>query len=397
MKKFTKSRMMLIIVLGVFASFWATSVSAWDWPKDLTIGTQGIGTASYAQTVGWGSVLEEKTGMKVRVRPTNSYAEKSRAHKAGHILLTNNTITEFVTIMEANGVHATRTGGPYETGIIWIGQSVYFGFMTLKNSEIKSVYDLKKKKWKISVFTPSTPSVNHVKGLLSWAGVDEKNIILVPATSWSANAKSIVEGRADITFCAPTSTVAHEIEANPKGVRWLDFPDNEKDGQQKYMNINRGIGFARNGNKGVKSAHNVYMASNVTYYHTPLNTDTEFVYNMAKWLDENYDIFKDKHKACEDMTMDKLLSFLDNGSSNYYFPVHSGTVKYLKEKGKWSAKDDKWNEKNKKHIKKLIEAYKFAIADADKKKIKIDAKAEDWKALWADHLKDLKLLGTLQN
>ena len=132
----------------------------------------------------------------------------------------------------------------------------------------------------------------------------------------------------------------------------------------------------------------------VQYYHAKQSTDPELIYNLAKWLGENYEAYKGKHKSNEEMSMDNFRGYLDRARSMYYIPVHGGTVRYLKEKGKWSAEDEAWNEKNKALIKKYVEAYNAAIAAADEKKIEVAPKNKPWLALWGDYKKGLPLLGT---
>jgi len=393
MKRFKKIGFAFIMLFFIIEFSISTSLLAWEWPKELTIGTTGLGTGTYAQTLAWGSVLEEKTGMKVRVRPTDNYAERQRAHKAGQFPIDCRTVTDFIEIIEGGELYALRDGGPYEIGIVWVQLGVPFGYIALGDSEIKTVYDLKKKKWRISLFTPSPSSVLHVKGLLAWAGVDEKDVILVPTTSWSANTKSVVEGRADIAFTSPTSTVTYEVEANPKGIRWINFPEEDKGGIERYLNKARGPIFMRN-TIGVKSSIGIYMFNNVQYYHAKQSTDSELIYNLAKWLGENYEAYKGKHKSNEEMSIDNFRGFLDRVRSMYYIPVHVGTVRYLKEKGKWSREDDAWNKKNMELNKKYVEAYNAAIAAADEKKIEIAPKNEAWLSLWKDYKKGLPLLCT---
>ena len=47
-----------------------------------------------------------------------------------------------------------------------------------------------------------------------------------------------------------------------------------------------------------------------------------------------------------------------------------GAIKYLKEKGVWTAKDDEWNNGRVAHLKKVQEAWDNAISQAELKKMK---------------------------
>lgn len=385
----------LFFVIPVLLIFSISSpASAWEWPKDLTALTTGLGTGTYVQTVGWGSIIEQKTGVKFRAMPSNNYSERAMAHKQGRAVLNVDTITTINAAVEARTSHATRDGGTYATNLVWVSMFVPFGFAVLKDSSIQSVYDLKKiKNLKVALFRTSDSSVRHVKGILAWAGVDEKDVIFVPTTSWSGNTKAIVEGKADITFTSPISKVTYEVEAHPKGIRWIDFPQDDKEGEKRYLKKMPGIAFVVN-QKGVKSAHGKNMMINISYYHAKASTDSDLIYNLAKWLGENYESYKNTAKGCAEMNIENMRKALDLARRQNYLPVHPGSIRYLKEKGMWSSDDDVWNEKCKALVKRWVETYDDAIADADKKKISIKPSNETWMNLWKSHKKDLPSFGT---
>lgn len=394
MRRLSKLQVIFLVVsIGLLFSL-SAQASAWQWPKEFTASTTGLGTGTYVQTVAWGAVLEEKTGMKFRAMPSNNYSERARAHKQGRAIFNVDTITTINVQIQADSNHATRDGGTYATNICWIGRFLPFGFIVTKDTDIKSVYDVKKmKNLKVALFGRSVTSVNQVKGMLAWANVDEKDVIFVPTTTWEGNSKTVVEGRADIAFSSPISKVTYEIEANPKGIRWIDFPVDDKDGVKRYLTKMPGIAFGKN-QTGVKSAHGVTMPVNTTYYHAKASTDPELIYHVVKWLGENYDLYKDKAKGCEEMNVETMRKALDLARGNNHLPIHPGTIRYLKEKGMWSAEDDAWNEKNKKLIEQWVKTYEAAIAAADEKKIEINPKNEAWVTLWESYKKALPAFGT---
>lgn len=394
MRRLSKLQIFFLVVSIGFIFSLSAQASAWEWPKEFTASTTGLGTGTYVQTVGWGSALEEKTGMKFRAMPSNNYSERARAHKQGRAILNVDTITTINVQIQADSNHATRKGGTYETNIFWISRFLPFGFIMTRDSEIKGIYDLKKmKNVKVALFRRSVTSVNQVKGMLAWAGVDEKDVIFVPTTTWGGNSKTVVEGRADIAFSSPISKVTYEIEANPKGIRWLDFPRDDKNGVNRYISKMPGIAFGIN-QKGVKSARGINMPLNTSYFHARASTDPELIYHVAKWLGENYEFYKDKAKGCEEMNIETMRKALDLARGKNHIPIHPGTIRYLKEKGMWSAEDDAWNEKNKKLIREWVKAYDAAIAAADEKKIEINPKNEVWVDLWKSYKKDLPVFGT---
>jgi TRAP transporter TAXI family solute receptor len=332
--------------------------------------------------------------MKVRVIPSDNYAERARAHKAGQSVLSINTITEVFTQCEASETHATREGGPYETRIFWSNSRIPFGFIVSKDSDIKTIYDLKKRKPKIALFSPSPTSVLQVKALLAMIELDEKDVTFVPVTTWGSSTKSVPEGKADVAFASPISAVSFEAESSAKGIRWLELPKEDKEGLARYSKIIRGVPFATV-SKGVKSAHGVHMVANISYYHALASTDPELIYQVAKWLGENHSRYKDKHPDGGDMNIEIQRENLDLARQMNYLPVHDGTIRYLKEKGKWHPADTTWNEKNKDLLARYVKAYKAAIAAADEKNIKIAPDNKDWVALWESFKKDFPFFGVV--
>ena len=76
---------------------------------------------------------------------------------------------------------------------------------------------------------------------------------------------------------------------------------------------------------------------------------------------------------------------------------HAGSVKYLKEKGVWTAKDEAWNQARLARQAKVIKAWDTATdafnqwrAAEKKKKIKVKV-SEAWPKYWAAHRKKVGL------
>jgi hypothetical protein len=113
--------------------------------------------------------------------------------------------------------------------------------------------------------------------------------------------------------------------------------------------------------------------------------DPELAYHLAKWFHKNFDTYKVKDKNCELMSLDLFRESLDV----VFLPVHEGTIKYLKEIGMWSAKDDRRQKYNVDLLTRYADGYKTAITEADKKKIKIDPTNKEWVELWNGVKKDI--------
>lgn len=396
MRTLSESKSIFILLsIVAFIFFLYSPAFTWQWPSTFVISTTGTGTASYGQTISWASLLEEQTKMRVRVVPTDNYVERARSHKMGQSILANNTITEVFTQVEAREMHATRDGGSYDIQIFRPNARTPFGFIVAKDSDIKTIYDLKKRKPKIALLTPSTSSVLMVKALMAMLQLEEKDVTFIPVTTWANSTKSVPEGKADVAYASPISAVSFEADASARGIRWLELPMDDKEGLARFSRVMRGISFAKN-NRGVQSAHGVHMCINVNNYYVRGSEDPELIYHLTKWLDENYTKYKDKHTDNQDLSLDVLCEYIKLCRGMNYLPVHDGVVRYLKEKGRWTAADTVWNNKNKELVARYVKAYQAAIVAADEKKIKVAPDNKEWVALWESYKKDIPLFGLPQ-
>jgi len=138
---------------------------------------------------------------------------------------------------------------------------------------------------------------------------------------------------------------------------------------------------------GVKSAIGAPTVMLYFPISTRADTDPELVYHLCKWLDENYNAYKDLYVTCQTIARANYRAFLDVNP----FPVHEGAIKYLKEIGIWTAVDDTQNNAAIASLNRYVDAYQKAITMADDKKIHIDPGNKDWISLWESYKKELGL------
>jgi hypothetical protein len=135
---------------------------------------------------------------------------------------------------------------------------------------------------------------------------------------------------------------------------------------------------------GVKEAVGVWgVRAPTPYFGHADKTSVELVYNTDKWIDQNYDSYKAKH----DLLIGMSFSSFRNLADSTFIPIHDGTIRYLKEKGQWSAKDQARQDANVALVNRYIEAFKAAVAMADSKKITVDSKSKEFMTLWTEYKK----------
>ena len=93
---------------------------------------------------------------------------------------------------------------------------------------------------------------------------------------------------------------------------------------------------------------------------------------MAKAMDETFDIYKSAHKVMPLWILKK------SGKPPADAPFHEGAIRYLKEKGVWTAEAQAWNDARVAHMKKLQAAWEKALEEKTAKKIKEKKFEEFW-------------------
>ncbi|MFC1885692.1 TAXI family TRAP transporter solute-binding subunit [Thermodesulfobacteriota bacterium] len=358
---------------------------AFKWPKQLIMGTPAVGTSANAMTVAIASILGKDTGMRIRVIPDgNTPMLMTRFIKGDFDIVSLSTANMEASIAGRMG-HADKPRHHFR--ILWHQNDTPWMFAAPGNSKLTSIFDIKKTPGtKLAVCSISPAMIATVKGgLLDFLGISEKDVIFVPIGSYPGSVRSIVEGKADVALISPISAVTHEIAASPVGIKWLDLPLTDTEGWKKFIPY-RPTGIPGKITWGIKSAigHDGYYSNFL--YSVGSNTDPELVYNLAKWFHTKFDLYSPSHKSAKRMHIDFFRPFLDRCS----MPVHLSTVKYLKEIGKWTAKDDKWNGEAIKTVSAYIKAFDAATAEAKSKGIKISTKNKKWMDLWDGHKKDIK-------
>ncbi len=395
MKKILLTEIVILVGILIFGACAAASPSpvqpmAYKWPSLWKMGVTAIGGSSYALAAAWTPVMEQATGMKIRLVPERSTATTERWVKQGVV----DTGFDTASVLGPDGMEATcgtgwdtREGGPYPMRVIWLSQMSWWGFMVRGNSNIKTLYDIKPGT-RISVFTGSPGVVITTDCMLAWIKLKKSDVTIVPAADLATSVKLVADGKADVVYASSVASATFEAQAGRDGIRFLEMDAlKDPEGAKRFVAAGkRGVAFDRC-KKGVKEALGIPMIVAPFVMVTGADKDAEWVYNVAKWLHQNYEAYKNKHADCENMHIDLFRDYLNT----CFLPNHDGTIKYLKEIGKWTSDDDARQKYNVELGNRYIKAYEKAIADADAKKITIESGKKEWCELWASHKKDLPL------
>lgn len=378
----------LVVALAIGVTGVAQA-SDYQMPRLMAIGTAGTSGGSFASTNGWASVFQQDTGVMTRVIPEDNEAQRYRRlidRKEFKFISTPASEVRYQTL--GLGRYASTT--PAEHRVLWHHNDTPWGFVVSGDSSIETMDDLRERGGKISLGVQNPTMVTAVQSALpAFLGFseEEKNEKLqyVPTSSYAENCRSVVEGRADVAYCTPTSSVLAEMEGAPGGIRWLSMDLDDLEAWSGFLNHRPMIIPARM-ELGVSSARNVEGFISNFLYVVPADADKDFAYNMAKWFHESYEKYKSNHILASRMSVDNFREYLNRSP----LPVHEGTVLYLKEIGQWTEEDDVWNNEAIEKMNLWVQARTAALEEARSKDIQVSDQNEEFMAIMKRHTEGLE-------
>ena len=382
MKKLPLFVISIVLVL-VFSSPFFTTVygaeSSWKWPKSISILTPSVENVQYSMAVGFATVMEKDTGMKISVVAINEDAQRYkmlRQNKAfGHLM----GMVATANCIKAESGYATKDGGPLHVRVMWPAGYYASALIVRGDSKIKTWHDIKP-----GMKRPSIPQIGGIEAGLklfcsTWTGIDDNEFVKLPVSNPPAVMDTVVTGKADMMVAPPNMSFVHEAAANPYGLRFLELnPEKDPEAAARFLAKSPTYGFAKNV-LGPKASLGIVMPVSYNDLETTADADPDLVYHVVKWLGENYDTYKDKHEMYTMWGPEGWRAFLDGS----YIPIHEGAIRYLKEIGIWTEKDDKVQKENIKILDNYIKTYQAAIAEAESKKIKVDPINKEWMSFWS--------------
>jgi TRAP transporter TAXI family solute receptor len=355
----------------------ASKSKDFQWPPVLKVVTAGTQSAGFASTNGWAPKLQAAIGAHMRVVPEDSLVRR-------YVRLTENKEFELASLpisdmaLAFQGEEGFADKRVYPVTIVWHHNDSPWSFAVRGDSKLKTIYDMKQKGIRVALSTQSAAMTiamqEALPAFLGWTQEEAKrNWIYVPVGSYAENCRSVTEGKTDVAYVSPMSSVTYEMEAHPKKIRWLSMPLTDKEAWKRWLKI-RPTSIPTTLDWGVPSALGVdALSSNYLYWSRP-DLSQEMFYRLAKWFNESFESYKTVHATVGRMSLQQFRNYLNYSP----FPISEGTVKYLKEIGQWKAADDKWNGEANKLMNQWVKARNAALDDAKAKGVKVDWKSKEY-------------------
>lgn len=349
-------------------------------PEMINIATLGAGSSGHSQTSALAEGIQAITDSKVRIIPTGNPINRVSQLVAGSVDYFVG-YDEVYLASEGMAEYATPNLGPVNLRAV-LGNTMGLTMVTTAKSGIKTPYDFKGKR---VPYVPGDSSVGYkTTALIAFGGYTWDDVEPVPYPAWVETVKGLVAGSCDIAQQAcPPSSVIYELASTPQGVNYPVYNHDDKEAWDRLHEWAPWIFPFKLESKdlvGLEPGTIVEMAG----YNAPtlvtLASNEEYeVYALVKAIDESFEIYKDAIPEMKGWAIEKA------GRPPLPVPLHNGTIRYLKEKGLWTAEDEEWNSKAVERMNKVQEAWQTVKAEAENKNIE----SEKFESFWMERKQEL--------
>ncbi|MFT6580729.1 MAG: TRAP transporter TAXI family solute receptor [Alphaproteobacteria bacterium] len=354
-------------------------------PKTMIWTSYDFGSAGFAQASGVANAFKKKFGTRIRIVPSGTGIGRMlpvTQRKAHYGFLATETF------FAAEGTYdfAVQQWGPQNLRIV-LAPPTDTGLTVPKGSKYADGHNLKGIRLG---YVKGNPSVNvKTDALLAFAGLTRADITPVWFGGYGVMKGARLTGKIDGFLMSPFSGITRELEASPDGIEWVQFDPADKAGWDRIKKIAPMYSpSAADSGAGMEKGKPV----NIVEFRYPMmvtyadRSEAE-VYEITKAMDEAFDMYKNVNATMPNWNIKK------SGKTPADVAWHPGSVKYLKEKGVWSADDEKWNQARAARQDKVIEewnnamdAYNDMRAAEREKGNKIKA-GKGWVEYWMAHRK----------
>jgi TRAP transporter TAXI family solute receptor len=336
------------------------------------------GSGEYAATLAISEAMGKHFGIPVRTTTPEAVRDRYYELRTGAAqMIYTDAASNPALSLQGDGAFAAAGEGPQQLRVGWFNTETVCTWVVRGDSDIKSIYDIKGRR--VVKATHSPLVLAAFEGLLAFTGLTEKEVTVLPVGSWAGQVKAVGEGKGDIGYTSNTTSAAIEVQAGPRGLRWLPMPHKDKEAWKRYLNAVP-TDYPAIMSRGVKEAVGVEgtATGRVITFHA--NASEEFVYQIVKFMGEQYNSYKDKYATLADASLQAQRKWLDVCP----LPYHPGAIKYLKEIGVWTAKDDVWNAEAGQLAERYQKAWQVALKKAQEQGITASVTNPKWLSLWGE-------------
>ena len=351
-------------------------------PEMIYATCYGVGSNNHLILTVYADAMMKKYDVNVRVLPGGTGVSRGIPLRSGDVHIWGEGGAHF-TAYEGIFEFGDSCWGPQDLRAVWVTYPTGANAMaTPCDANIKTPADLKGKKVPWVTANPGQQLINT--GYLAFGGLTWDDVIKVEFPDWQPCIAGMMEGK---VHCAPMTThspIAYEMAGSPRGLCWPRFDPDDKEAWARMAKFNPYTVPAKVSDGAGMELGKVYEVSNTGVglsMGVYASESEEFVYNLAKMLNESYDLYKDQP------VMENAGPEIFMAAPGGYLPWHEGTVRYLKELGYWTAEWEAWQNAFLERGKVLRATWEVALEEAEAKKITTGAWPDFWMGKRAEALK----------
>lgn len=360
------------ILIGSTAMILAGGGAARAKLPDTSIWTAyDLGSSGYAEASGIADAIMKKHPMRVRIVPSGTSIGRLlplKQGKANYGFLAN----ELYFATEGTFDFAVPGWGPQDMRVA-LARPAGNAMATAGDIGVKEIKDLRGKR---IGYVKGNPSVNvKTDAYLAFAGLTRADVKVVWFGSYNAMKTAVINNQLDSYSSVTTSANMREIEASPRGLVWPEFPPDDKEGWKRIREI---ASFFEPYRETAGAGISPEKPRNLVGYRYPIiasyaSADADEVYSLVKAIDDSMDLIKTVTASAKNWSPSVA------GKPPADAPWHDGAIRYLKEKGIWTAEHQAWQDQRLERLRKIQKGW------AEARKTFQGKDDEAWLKHWEDY------------
>lgn len=307
-------------------------------PETVTWTAYDVGSGGYNQAVAIGNALKNKYQVNLRVLPGKNDVSRNIPLRDGKVPFSANGVGGSYLAQEGVYEFGGPDWGPQAVRALLMNNSdALLTIVTAKDAGIKTAADLKGKR---VAWVVGAPSLNqNITALLAFAGLTWNDVKKVEFGGFGQAMEALVNNQVDAAFASTISGPLFKLASSARGIQYPTFAHSDKAGWTRVKKVapffvpafgTEGAGLSKTD-----------KAEAATYPYPVLMTmkatDSDLVYNMTKAMVDAFDDYKDGAPGNNGWDLKRQIFA-------WAIPMHDGAIRFLKEKGVWTAEHQAHND-----------------------------------------------------
>lgn len=291
----------------------------------FVISTYGSSTSTYADMAAVSDAVSRATGARVRIITSDTAIGRLAAMKSGAAAM-GRLGDEYIFAFEGLNEFANEDWGPQDTRVVWAPLSPH-SLMTRTADGIETPADLKGKK---VPHVTANPSVNgKIDAYLAYGGLTRDDVVEVNI-AYGEQPEALQQGQIDVLYHAVYGASLYELESQVD-VSWVDLDPEDEAAVDRVEELSESINVLPF--QGAPSQEEG-EETNGFVYTLPITTladmDEDEVYSLVSAMADNFEMYENTTINTPRWNPDDVETMPREA------PYHDGTIRWLKENGKWS-------------------------------------------------------------